>query len=57
LGAGLGEQADRSWGIAGLGDVDGDGTGDLMFGSVLASPRGGRLNAGEAYIIYGTGDN
>ena len=55
LGAGLGEQGDRTHGMAGAGDVDGDGFGDLIFGSVLASP-GDRVDAGEAYLIYGTGD-
>lgn len=55
LGAGLGEQGDRSNGIAGIGDIDGDGRGDLMLGSVTASPRG-RVRAGEAYLIYGIGD-
>ena len=55
LGAGLGEQGDRSWGIAGAGDIDGDGTGDLLLGSVAASPRD-RARAGEAYLLYGVGD-
>ncbi len=55
LGGGLGLQGDRSTGIAGLGDVDGDGAGDLMFSSVSASPRD-RASAGEAYLIYGTSD-
>jgi hypothetical protein len=55
LGAGLGAQGDRSLGIAGAGDVDGDGRHDLMFGSVSASPRD-RAHAGEAYLVYGQGD-
>jgi hypothetical protein len=55
LGAGTGEQSDRSFGVAGVGDVDGDGIGDLLFGAVNASPRD-RLRAGEAYLIYGVGD-
>jgi len=55
LGAGLGEQGDRSFGIAGVGDVDGDGRGDIVLTSVAASPRD-RAAAGEAYLLYGTGD-
>lgn len=55
LGAGIGEQGDRTTGIAAAGDVDGDGFADLLLGSVNASPRD-RVRAGEAYLIYGTGD-
>lgn len=55
LGAGIGEQGDRSFGIATPGDVDGDGRRDLLLGSVSASPRT-RVRAGEAYVIYGLGD-
>ena len=55
LGAGLGEQGDRSRGIARAGDVDGDGRGDIFMSSVSASPRD-RTAAGEAYLIYGVGD-
>lgn len=52
LGAGLGLQGDRSFGIAGAGDVDGDGARDLLLGSVSAAPRQ-REAAGEAYLLYG----
>lgn len=55
LGAGLGEGGDRAIGIGPAGDVDGDGRGDLVFGSVRASPRD-RARAGEVYLLYGTGD-
>lgn len=55
LGAGLGEHGDRSHGIASAGDVDGDGRGDVLIGSVAASPRD-RARAGEAYLLYGVGD-
>jgi len=55
LGAGLGEQGDRSFGISLAGDVDGDGRQDLLMSSVKASPRD-RVRAGEAYLIYGQGD-
>ena len=56
LGAGLGEQGDRAHGIAGAGDVDGDGRADILIGSVAATTRGGRVRAGETYLLYGQGD-
>lgn len=55
LGASLGDQGDRSFGIASAGDMDGDGRGDLLMTSVRASPRN-RIAAGESYVIYGVGD-
>ncbi len=55
LGAGLGEQGDRSYGIAGCGDIDSDGHADILLGSISASPRD-RLRAGEVYLLYGVGD-
>jgi len=55
LAAGLGEHGDRSYGMAGAGDIDGDGFGDLLLGSVRASPRD-RERAGEVYLIYGVGE-
>lgn len=55
LGAGLGEQGDRSRGIARAGDIDGDGRSDILLSSVSAAPRD-RAAAGEAYLLYGVGD-
>lgn len=50
----------RSFGISAAGDVDNDGRGDLLVGSILADPRSdaasgvGVQNGGEAYLIYGS---
>ena len=55
LGAALGLQGDRARGSTGIGDTDGDGFGDLLLSSPVATPRG-RVEAGEAYLIYGAGN-
>lgn len=55
LGGGLGEQGDRSNGIATGGDINADGFDDILIGAVRASPRD-RTRAGEAYLVYGAGD-
>lgn len=38
--------------VAGAGDVDGDGIGDLIIGAFGADP-GGRSDAGESYVVFG----
>jgi hypothetical protein len=42
----------RSRGLSSAGDVDGDGRGDILIGSMLADPEG-KTNAGECYLLYG----
>jgi hypothetical protein len=41
------------WSVAGAGDVNGDGIDDLIVGAPNADP-GGRTNAGESYVVFGT---
>ncbi len=38
--------------VDGAGDVNGDGTGDMIVGSLFADPEG-RTDAGAAYILFG----
>jgi len=40
-------------GLGPAGDLNGDGLGDIALGAYLSDP-GGRNEAGEAYIVYGT---
>lgn len=44
-----------SRGVAGLGDIDGDGKEDFAISAMLADPHD-RVNAGEVYVLYGRGD-
>lgn len=41
--------------VSGAGDVNGDGLADLIVGAAWADP-GGRLNAGESYVVFGKSD-
>src|SRR5262249_34629737 len=39
-------------GLATLGDIDGDGVADFAISAMLADP-GGKVDAGEVYLLYG----
>ena len=49
-GVNAGDESGRS--VAGAGDVNGDGFGDLIVGAHLADPDG-PYNAGESYVVFG----
>jgi glycosylphosphatidylinositol phospholipase D len=38
--------------VAGIGDMNGDGVGDIVIGAHVASPLG-RSNAGSSYVVFG----
>lgn len=49
-GAAAGDESGTS--VAGAGDINGDGSGDVLIGAPLANP-GDRVDAGSAYLILG----
>ncbi|MEI2732952.1 MAG: integrin alpha [Dermatophilaceae bacterium] len=49
-GAAAGDESGTS--VAGAGDINGDGSGDVLIGAPLADP-GGRFDAGQAYLVLG----
>ncbi len=48
---GIGEGSRAGWSVAGVGDVNGDGRGDLLIGSPYDDS--GALRGGAAYLVYG----
>ncbi|MFQ6101741.1 MAG: hypothetical protein ACE5OS_10985 [Anaerolineae bacterium] len=51
---GVDEDDEAGYALA-SGDVDGDGTDDVIINAVWADP-GGRVYAGEVYVVYGSSD-
>lgn len=57
-GVNVGEQS--GWAVAGGGDLNGDGAGDLLIGARLASTFDGTVsltNSGTGYVFYGQGSD
>ena len=52
---GIAEADQSGWNVSGLGDVNGDGLADVLVGAYKASP-GGRVDAGESYVVFGKAD-
>jgi len=53
-GAAEGDRSGRS--VAGAGDVNGDGTADVIIGAMYAGPNG-NSDSGSSYVVYGKASN